>query len=318
MTASDHIISCDWGTSSFRLYLVRSTDGQILHHIDNGLGIKELHESWRKSGKTDKLDFFLDYLDFRIYLLEKKSGRELTGMPVLISGMASSSIGMQELPYSTLPFSLSGRDLTYRKIGAAKARPYDVYLWSGLRSDHDVMRGEESQMIGLSGHLGSGAGIVILPGTHSKHIFLEDQTITNFQTYMTGEFFALLQAHSILKNSLPVGKAPSAQPLHFEKGVEAGRQLSLLSAAFHVRTNDLLHRVRPEENFHFLSGLLISAELKNLPGDATIYLCGGGKLQAPYHRTLSLLGYRSIEVIPARVVEGAVAGSHALFWRNFN
>ena len=132
MKPSDYLISCDWGTTSFRLYLVRATDGVVLHHIDNGMGVKALHANWAKSGKPSRLDFFLEYLDFRIYLLEKKAQLSLDGLPVFISGMASSSIGMQELPYATLPFSLSGRDLMYEQIKTSSSRRAAIYLWSGL------------------------------------------------------------------------------------------------------------------------------------------------------------------------------------------
>ena len=316
MSASDYLISCDWGTSSFRLYLVRVTDGQILHQIDNGMGIKELHNSWSKSGKPSRLDYFLEYLDFRIYLLSKKAGSELEGIPVLISGMASSSIGMLELPYSQLPFSLSGRDLTYKIIEPGGSKRPVIYLWSGLRSEHDVMRGEESQIIGLAEYFTAPSGMAILPGTHSKHIFLEQEVIQDFHTYMTGEFFALLRQHSILKNSLPLGKAPAIDWAYFEKGVLAAKQISLLSASFHVRTNELLHQLGPDQNFHYLSGVLIGSELKELHKELPIYLCGGGSLKLPYEKALSILGFRQVKVLDAQAVEGAVARAHAIFWQN--
>ncbi|PHN07081.1 2-dehydro-3-deoxygalactonokinase [Flavilitoribacter nigricans] len=316
MIATDYLISCDWGTSSFRLYLVRVSDGKILHLVDNGLGIKEMYTNWSKPGNPARLEYFLEYLDFRIYLLSKKAGRKLDGIPVLISGMASSSIGMLELPYSQLPFPLSGRKLEYTIIEPDATQRPPIYLWSGLCSEHDVMRGEESQIIGLSDRFASRAGVAILPGTHSKHIFLEGETIVDFHTYMTGEFFALLSSHSILKNSLPEGKVPPADPVYFAKGVRAAKELSLLTTSFHVRTNELLHQLGPEQNFHYLSGLLIGSELRELPTGVPVYLCGGGRLRVPYERALEILGIRQVEVIGADEVEGAVARAHALFWRN--
>lgn len=316
MSTHEHLISCDWGTSSFRLYLVQVSDGRILHAIDNGLGIKELFASWNKSGKPSRLEFFWEYLDFRIYLLAKKAGVDLDGLPVLISGMASSSIGMQELSYSNLPFSLSGKDLIYKTIPVPNGKNRPVYLWSGLRSDHDVMRGEESQIIGLADHFDPNRSIAIQPGTHAKHIFLEDGAIVDFRTYMTGEFFALLSQHSILKNSLPLGDAPKIDWEFFGKGIEAAEALSLLNASFHVRTNELLHQISPEKNFHYLSGLLIGSELKTLSKNIPVYLCGGGRLKAPYAKALEILGFQEFSVIEPDIVEGAVARAHAKFLRS--
>lgn len=318
MSTNEYLISCDWGTSSFRLYLVQLTDGRILHTVDNGVGIKELHSSWNKSGKPSRLAFFLEYLDFRIYLLAKKAGRALDGLPVLISGMASSSIGMQELPYSTLPFSLSGKDLHYEMIRRPEGKNRTIYLWSGLRSDHDVMRGEESQIIGLASCFDPQQSIAIQPGTHSKHIFLENGSIVDFHTFMTGEFFALLRQHSILKNSLPTGKIPEMDWPYFEKGIRTAERSSLLNASFHVRTNELLHRISSEQNFHYLSGLLIGSELKTLNKTIPVYLCGGGRLKAPYAKALEILGFQQMSIIEPDTVEGAVARAHANFLKSLS
>jgi 2-dehydro-3-deoxygalactonokinase len=178
------------------------------------------------------------------------------------------------------------------------------------------MRGEESQMIGLAEYFTASLGMAILPGTHSKHIFLQDECIVDFHTYMTGEFFALLSQHSILKNSLPVGKVQDVDWTYFEKGVQAAKQLSLLTASFHIRTNDLLHQLGPDQNYHYLSGLLIGSELKELQAGLPIYLCGGGNLMRPYEKALSILGFQQLTVLNAQTVEGAVARAHALFWRN--
>jgi 2-dehydro-3-deoxygalactonokinase len=59
-----------------------------------------------------------------------------------------------------------------------------------------------------------------------------------------------------------------------------------------VRTNGLFKKMSPAENYHFLSGLLIGSELKDLNPDppATIVLVSSGHLQAHYEKALRLLG----------------------------
>lgn len=313
MTPSDYLISCDWGTSSFRLYLVQAADGAIVCQINDGEGNKFIYERWNAAGKPAREEFFLQYLSDRIDLLAEKARIGLHHLPVYISGMASSSVGIRELAYSDLPFSLSGRDLIVEIISPPSPGRGAIHLFSGLCSQNDVMRGEESQIIGLAGYFETDQLTAILPGTHSKHIHIEQGFIKGFHTYMTGEYFALLSHHSILKNSLPT--AGTAQPdwNYFAKGVAAGRQLNLLTASFHIRTNDLLHQITPNENYYFLSGLLIGSELKDLPPEASIYLCGGGHLQAAYQKALDILGYQQVTTIAAAQVESAVARAHALF-----
>src|SRR3546814_14199624 len=84
--------------------------------------------------------------------------------------MASSSLGIEELPYATLPFSLSGNGAVTRKFEASADFPHEILLISGLRSEQDVMRGEETQLLGLAaqGMLPADNAICLFPGTHSK------------------------------------------------------------------------------------------------------------------------------------------------------
>jgi len=55
------------------------------------------------------------------------------------------------------------------------------------------MRGEECQLYGLWLRDKSDRRAV-LPGTHSKWAEIENGKVTRFQTYMTGELFAQLNA----------------------------------------------------------------------------------------------------------------------------
>jgi 2-dehydro-3-deoxygalactonokinase len=310
MTASDRFISCDWGTSSFRLYLVRATDGSILHALTEGLGVKPLHEKWRQETDHSRQTYFVQYLHKQIDLLSRQSGQDLGQLPVYISGMASSSIGMMELPYAKLPFALSGRDLQVQEIaGEATAPGKRIILLSGLKSANDVMRGEESQMIGLADHLTATHGVAILPGTHSKHIHFLNGEITDFHTYMTGEFFAILCEHSILRHSLKDEKA-AIDPAWFENGIRSAEQYHVLNAAFHVRTNELLHGVSPKQNRSYLSGLLIGSELRALPKDHPVFLCGGGHLLPLYRQALEVLGNEQVAGLPAATVDQAVVKAH--------
>lgn len=316
MKTYEHFISCDWGTSSFRLYLVRIADGNIVHNRTDGMGIKALQEQWQATSDVSRLDFFLQYLEEQIRLFPQDSQPDLHRLPVLISGMASSSIGMMELAYADLPFSLSGRDLVIRSVsppGHSRA----VWLLSGLKSYNDVMRGEESQMIGLADQFGQNPAVAILPGTHSKHIHIEKGTITDFHTFMTGEFYAILSEHSILRHSLHAAASDQDIPW-FEKGVRSARQHHILNAAFHVRTNELLHELTTAQNRSYLSGLLIGSELTALPEDLPVYLCGGGQLQPLYLRALNVLEREQVSALSSEVVERAVVQAHLKQWRKID
>src|SRR5690606_13697012 len=100
-------LSCDWGTSAFRLRLIQSDDLRVLAETTRGQGIAETYSRWIDQGKRhERQTFYASLLKERIAELRQQSGHPLTGVPVVLSGMASSSIGMKELPYQKLPVHL--------------------------------------------------------------------------------------------------------------------------------------------------------------------------------------------------------------------
>jgi 2-dehydro-3-deoxygalactonokinase len=122
---------------------------------------------------------------------------DIAKLPLVISGMAISSIGMINMPYENLPFSVTastGYESRYQQNGAP------ILLVTGVCSADDLMRGEETQMIGLyhTAELNNelpGNGIFVLPGTHSKHISVIDKSIVSIKTFITGELFHILRGH---------------------------------------------------------------------------------------------------------------------------
>lgn len=257
---SNAFLSCDWGTSSFRLRLVRMADGTILAETTEGNGIASINNEWIEAGKPpeERVSFYQQKLASAIGELRTATA----GLPILISGMASSSIGMLELPYGDIPFSLSGGSLPSRMIPAGNDFPHDIILVSGLKASNDVMRGEETLLLGCDPG-DSDEWMIIFPGTHSKHAHIIKGNLIDFKTYMTGELFDLLATKSILSKS--VAKPGNGNYTNsFEKGVKEGVEGNLLNVIFHARTWQLLNKVSPEENYHYLSGMIIGNELKDI------------------------------------------------------
>ena len=229
---------------------------------------------------------------------------------VIISGMASSSIGMRELPYASLPFFANGHALSVEKW-QPKGFPHEISLISGVKSKDDVMRGEETQLVGLYQLLHpAGNSLFILPGTHSKHIFLENDAISSFHTFMTGEIFDVLSAHSILNGSIEKGDFDSSALAAFQKGVLMSvEKSSVLNALFMVRTNALFEKFSKNENYYFLSGLLIGAECNYLTDKKLdqIYICSSGMLFSLYLEAAKTLGISiSSELLTDEMVDLAL------------
>jgi len=174
---------------------------------------------------------------------------------------------MHELPYAELPFKMEGLSVVFAKFhGSDDDDMHQLFLFSGVMKTGDVMRGEETMLLGCGLPLYE-ESIVILPGTHSKHAFIKAGIMHDFRTYMTGEFFDLLSSKSILSKSVSKPANDIFYKEYFEKGLSEGVNGNLLHNAFHIRTGQLLDGTLPEENFYYLSGLLIGSELKDLKNE---------------------------------------------------
>jgi len=281
------ILSCDWGTSSFRLRLINVADKSVLAETTAGDGIAVVHHNWLQSDrvKNERIGFYTDIL---LSQIEKLDNHYLAGIPMIISGMASSSIGITELPYGDIPFRMNSTRLNVQRIVPGGKYPHEILLVSGLKAKDDVMRGEETKLLGCE-ISEEGEQLIIFPGTHSKHVLVKGNLLVDFKTFMTGEVFDLLSNKSILSGSVKINEWLTHQNI-FEKGLLEGAENNLLNAIFHVRTSHLFKSLNPEENYHFLSGILIGSELKRIAGTKIkILLVCGQPLYERYWRGLQLL-----------------------------
>ena len=287
----EKFFSCDWGTTAFRLRLIEVAGLKIIGEESNHQGIAETYQQWKPGGKYEetRLIFYLDIIQKHIKAIEQKLNTFFTDVPVIISGMASSTIGMIELPYKQLPFCTDGSDVRVHIIEAANSFHHKVVIISGVRTDEDVMRGEETKLIGCASDVSyPEETIYIFPGTHSKHVEVKNDKAIAFKTYMTGEFFELLSKKSILSVSLEHGEGLH-QPdnkLSFQKGVGDSVNSNLLHNCFLVRTNDLFNKFTKQQNYYYLSGLLIGTELNDLMHNRfSNFIIVGDETLTPYYTT---------------------------------
>jgi 2-dehydro-3-deoxygalactonokinase len=287
--------------------------------IESNEGISSSFDEWTRSG-SDKLQWYLRFLELKIKMLEKGSAGLPGTTPVIISGMASSTLGMLELPYTFVPLDEFGTNLNVVKIESQ--RP--VYLTPGVCTDSDVMRGEETQWLGLmqdSSLQGLSGFLCILPGTHSKHIRVAQRKLAGFGTYMTGEFYRLLATNSVLKTSVDTAAAWETDPDKnaFKAGVRAGVKGNLLHEAFMVRTNQLNNRFSPAQNNFYLSGLIIGSELRDL-NEQTVVLAGTKGIVPMYETALRTIGFTGdLILISGEAFERAlIKGQLAIFKLNIN
>jgi 2-dehydro-3-deoxygalactonokinase len=265
----------------------------------------------------DMAAYLCRHLDCQLDALAEASGEDVGGLPVVVSGMASSTIGIRPLPYAPVPFRLDGRDVVWARIEGLLSKGGVIHLLSGVSSGSDMLRGEEVELIGVSRLLPTlgqegGESVVVLPGTHSKHLHISNGRITAIDTYLTGELFSLLSRHGVLRNSVREGLAFEEERDAFLEGVMASGDTPLLKALFGIRVRHVLRAVDPAVNHHYLSGLLIGHELRALPGEGVMtYLCAGAGLEAQYRAAMEALHPgRPATFVPAGWMARACAIAH--------
>lgn len=319
----EKILSCDWGTSSFRLLLIDIASGKIIAESFSDEGIALVYALWKNSGNDERkrIDFYLAVIREHIHKIEQYIKSSTANTPVIISGMASATIGMMELPYATFPFSLNGENLQYKKLEKTNAFDHDAVIISGVQTDADVMRGEETQLMGCAGNETTAKQLFIFTGTHAKHVSAMNGKAVDLTTYMTGEFFELLSKKSILSDSVAAGESieKNENKKAFEQGVKDSLQHNLLHSSFMVRTNQLFKRFSKSGNYFYLSGLLIGTELNQLPGKegGALIIVGEQKLVMNYLLALKVLGIDK-NVTTENAATATILGQIKIYKRLYN
>jgi 2-dehydro-3-deoxygalactonokinase len=275
MAMTGPLAALDWGTSSLRAALL-DTQGTVLEERALARGILTVAPGefpavfdaacgdWLRAGASH----------------------------AIISGMAGSRQGWTEAPYCACPAG-------FAEVAAQLAwiEPGRIGIVPGLSCEEagvpDVMRGEETQILGALDLLDDSDGLFVLPGTHSKWARVARGRIETFSTFMTGEFYALLRRQSILARTLPESDGPLDVDA-FRRGVQQSlRGSSLLHVAFGVRTLSLFDRLPADALGSYLSGLVIGEELRAQQwpaGPRSVVLIGARELTSRYAIALEALG----------------------------
>jgi 2-dehydro-3-deoxygalactonokinase len=320
-----HFVSCDWGTTSFRLRLARTDDAGVLEEITSADGVKETFNHLPPNcPRAERERAFRTVLQQRLAELRQRARLNPDPLPIVISGMASSSVGWRELPYAPVPFSLDGSTARVEPIlpVAGQGHQDPVWLMSGVATTNDMMRGEETELMGLMSQRRepTGAEIVVMPGTHSKHIQIRRGAIVDFQTYLTGELFAVLCEHSLLRVSVTRARATdpksaASDQSSFREGAKFAADHGLPPGLFKVRARSVLDRLPARTNRSFLSGLLIGSELADLnrgKGKVPILLAATGVLAVNYRWAAEELGLGPrLVLVKASVMKNAAVRGQA-------
>jgi len=289
------LLACDWGATNLRAWTLDAR-GAVVGQKHFPLGVSKL-----APGEAAQR-----------FEAEVRPALAAQGLPAILCGMVGSNLGWTAVPYADCPAALADLAASLTTV-ADGVRIVPGLRCDGIAGSPDVMRGEETQILGWLARYPdrqTGRHVLCHPGTHAKWVLIEDGRITRFVTAMTGELFAVLSRHSVLKSD-----APDDDDAAFDQGLAAaGDGDGLAARLFTARARVVGGNAPAESTPSYLSGLLIGAEIASAPrllahAPQHVVLLGDAALCGRYGRALIHAG---VEVETFDGEAAAIAGLFAL------
>ncbi len=235
------LIGLDWGSTNVRAYAF-SVQGDVIDVQSSQAGALTL------SGANA--------FDAALRSVVRPWIDDTSDIPLIACGMVGAKHGWREVGYCLSGVGAS--ELARNAVRVETSLGSTLAIIPGIKSaEPDVMRGEETQLIGCE----LTQGVVILPGTHSKWVELRDGAVASFATFMTGELNALIRTHSSVGALLK--SPPNASDLPaFNLGVNYARAgaASWLHDLFVLRASVVSGHKREDEISTVLAGWLLGCE----------------------------------------------------------
>lgn len=276
-TAVDRIgpdwIAVDWGTTHLRAWAM-SASGTVLAEAasDRGMGV-------------------LAPAAFEPALRALIAPWMAGDVVCVACGMIGARQGWTEAAYAAVPCAPLGDGLTRAPVTGSSLT---VHIVPGLSQDSpaDVMRGEETQIAGFLALNPGWDGVLCLPGTHTKWAEVSAGEVVSFRTCMTGDLFAAIVGHTVLRHST-AGDGHDDAAFDVAVADSLSRPEAIAARLFSLRAEGLLHGLRPAAARSRLSGHLIGAELaatRTYWLGRQIAVIGAGGLAGLYVRALAAQG----------------------------
>ena len=290
----DHarLIALDWGTSSARLYVLGS-HGDVVGERAAPLGVQRITDG--RFGEA---------------LATLCAGIADANVPQIACGMIGSRQGWVEAPYRDCPADFDAIASSLTKVKGTNLTIIPGLICRAADGTPDVMRGEETQVLGALSQDAARRQVFVLPGTHSKWVVAGARGIERFATFVSGELFAVLREHSILGRLATEGCDEDA----FDEGVRHSLRETAAPThdLFSARTRALTDELASGSIADYLSGLLIGAEAhagdrwldRQAMKGVAVTLIGEPALVERYRKALAIAGIGAIPGPSAAAARG--------------
>lgn len=265
-------ITIDGGTTNTRISLVENN--AVIDTIKFNIGAKK--------GIDDNSILKTTIKNGIEEILKKNKKKSCEIESIIASGMITSEYGLIELKHIIAPAGLNELHNGIYKTYLTEISDIQFAFIPGIKTnttnfeDADMMRGEETEIMGLTEKYGKN-GIYILPGSHSKIIAFDDkERISIIKTMLTGEMIYALASNTILKDCIDLS-VNEFSPEYLIKGYEYSLEVGINSALFKVRILNNLFNHSEIEIYSFFLGVILSSEISVIKNSGFKKAIIGGK-----------------------------------------
>lgn len=262
-------ITIDGGTTNTRVNLVK--DGSVVNSVKLSVGARV---------GMDNKSFLITEIKKAVAKLSDGENIE----KILASGMITSKFGLYNLPHITAPAGIAELHNSMKEVILPDIADISFAFIPGVKitgeclGDTDMMRGEETELMGLIGD-DFAEGIYVLPGSHSKIIKVSrDGKIVDFSTMLTGEMISALSDGTILKDAVDLRQSETDDAFLL-KGYDYCTAFGINEALFKVRVLKNVFRAIPKQVYSFFVGTVLQAEIKKIIETEEKNIVIGGKAQ---------------------------------------
>lgn len=305
-------VTIDGGTTNTRVNLVE--DGRIV-------AAKKLSRG-AKAGIDDRDGLKKELKTAISQLLSENALCEEDVIRILASGMITSEFGLYELPHLNAPVGICELSESMAEVSFPEISKIPFVFIRGIKIDSeelglfDMMRGEETEMMGLISLYGGEDCVYVLPGSHSKIIRTDNiGRITSFSTMLTGEMLMAISQNTILKDAVDL-TMEDFDACYLEKGYRFANAEGLNKALFKVRILKNAFKKSASEVYGFFLGAILADEIDSILSlDAkTVVIGGNRKIKTATAALLRSVSDKEILTVSDEDVEKSTAiGAIAIF-----
>ncbi len=286
-------IAIDGGTTNTRLYLLKNGVCVSRRALSIGAGANAKTPGALQNALKEAI----------ATLLCENKLHESDVESILASGMLTSEIGLFAVPHLIAPVSFADLCDGMKNVSLPEITAIPFWFVPGVKtegedlSDLDMMRGEESELVGLFDGIPA-SSLVLLPGSHSKIILTDaGQRITAIKTMLTGEMLAVLANETVLRGSFS-WKDAVLLPEKLEEGFLYAEKHGLGDALFKVRVLKMRCAYTADMLYSFYLGAVLCDEVKVVLSTQPCSVYIGGREQLKTALAFLISSRTDAQVVP--------------------